>query len=152
MQAIQNNIVLITALLLFLGWWVHNWTVLARLTRIKGRRIGLKWFILNRPYKLKISAVSSLVSGLIAFIWFDPQSLDLAVKSDKQSLAIYLSAIFGIGVGADFVVDQVGTKAKVARHSHDYDEPDDGKSLFVSEEERARILEEAKNGEDNKND
>lgn len=148
MSFIQEYIIIFTALMLVLGWWVHNWTVLSRLTRIKGRRIGLKWFIRNRPYKLKISAVSSIASGFIAFIFFAPESIDLTNQEGRQSMAIYMSTLFGIGMGADFIVDQVGTNSKSKRPALDDDELDDGKSLIVSEEERAKIIEEMKNAKD----
>jgi len=144
MALIQDYILIFAAILLLLGWWVHNWTVLARLTRIKGRRITLAWFIRNRPYKLRISATSSIVSGFIAFVWFDPIAMDLATKAGREGLAIYMSALFSIGLGADFIVDQVGSRAKTGKrvNYHDEHEPDDGKSLFLSEKERGKILEE----------
>ncbi len=126
--------------LLIAGWWVHNWTVLARLTRLKGRKITFSWFVRNRPYKLKISATSSLISGFIAFIWFDPQSMDLLVKSGRQEMAYYMGSIFSIGLGADFIVDQVGSRAKTGRRQeyHDEHEPEDGRSLMLTEADRKK--------------
>lgn len=141
MNIVQEFIILFTLVLLAAGWWVHNWTVLARLTRLKGRKITLAWFARNRPYKLKISATSSLISGFITFVYFDPQSMDLAVQAGRQSLAFYMSTIFSIGLGADLIVDQIGSRAKAGRREqyHDEHEPEDGKSL-VDKERADKII------------
>ena len=128
MEIIQEFIVMFTLALLFLGWWVHNWTVLSRLTRIKGCKITVAWYVRNRPYKLRISATTSIVSGFIAYIWFHPEGMVLTEQAGRQALAIYMSSIFGIGLGSDFIVDQIGSRAKVIKQQRDCEETENDRN------------------------
>lgn len=123
----------ISILLVLVGLGIYFLGLLSYLTSVKGKQVSPLWLWNNRRYKVIQAAVTALIGGYLAYLYYDPSSIE-----DSKRMAEYQAVTVLIGFLNTFILDFASNfaikRAGVTSANPVRPYEDDGKTIMQDKE------------------